>query len=148
LRSDLVPAEFVSEEIGRSLIEAARPGDRVLIFRAQEARDVLPQMLDEAGLSPVVVAAYATRTAEDPHFAEKVESADVVSFTSASTVRGSIELLGGGDAAIQTLRKRTIACIGPIAAEAAREAGLRVDVVSERFTAEGLVAALERHFAK
>ena len=96
VRADLVPAAFVSEEIARALIEATHDsGDRVLIFRAQEARDVLPRMLDDAGRNPHVVAAYKTIFDVDPQFAQKVARADVLTFTSASTVRGYVELLGG-----------------------------------------------------
>ena len=72
VRADLVPAAFVSEEIARALIEATHTGDRVLIYRAQEARDVLPQMLEDAGREPHVVAAYKTIFDVDPEFAQKV----------------------------------------------------------------------------
>ena len=71
------------------------PGDRVLVYRAQDARDVVPRMLEEAGRVATVVAAYKTVVPNDPEFAKKAASADVLTFTSASTVRGFAELLGG-----------------------------------------------------
>jgi len=145
IRADLVPPAFVNEEVARGLIEATNQGDRILIFRAQEARDVLPQMLEDAGRDPHVVAAYKTVFDVDPNFAQKVGRADVITFTSASTVRGYVELLGGGGAARQAARNKLIACIGPITAEAADEAGLHVDVVADVFTTEGLLSALEAH---
>jgi uroporphyrinogen III methyltransferase/synthase len=147
VRADLVPAEFVSEEIARALIQASHSGDRVLVYRAQEARDVLPQMLEDAGRVPHVVAAYKTVFDVDPEFAEKVERADVLTFTSASTVRGFVELLGGREAAREAARSKLIACIGPITAEAADELGLHVDVVADVFTTDGLLDALEAHLA-
>jgi uroporphyrinogen III methyltransferase / synthase len=147
VRADLVPAEFVSEEIARALIETAKHGDRVLIFRAAEARDVLPEMLEEAGLGVTVVAAYKTRFAHDPAFAPKVARADVLTFTSASTVRGFAEALGGTAGAVEAARGKTVACIGPVTAEAASACGLDVDIIAEVFTTDGLVDALEAHFS-
>jgi uroporphyrinogen III methyltransferase / synthase len=147
VRADLVPAAFVSEEIARALIEATREGDRILVYRAQEARDVLPQMLEDAGRKPTVVAAYKTVFDIDPQFASKVARADVLTFTSASTVRGYVELLGSAQAAREAARNKLIACIGPITAEAADEAGLHVDVVADVFTTDGLLDALETHLS-
>ncbi|MEO6835342.1 MAG: uroporphyrinogen-III C-methyltransferase [Candidatus Tumulicola sp.] len=148
VRPDVMPAEFVGEAIARALIDTAHAGDRVLIYRAQEARDVLAQMLAGAGLEPTVVAAYRTALVRDPNFAERVARADVLTFTSAGTVRGFAELLGGDRRGVEGLaRDKTVACIGPIAAEAAREAGLRVDVVADAYTTDGLIDALEAHFA-
>ncbi len=147
LRPDIVPAEFVSEEIARALIEAAHPGDRILVFRAQDARDILPQMLADAGLEPTVVAAYRTAFVSDPDFGEKVRRADVLTFTSASTVRGFVGQFENGARAVDAAREKTIACIGPITTEAAREAGLQVDVVADTFTTDGLIIALEAHFS-
>ncbi|HUA09266.1 MAG TPA: uroporphyrinogen-III C-methyltransferase [Candidatus Acidoferrales bacterium] len=147
LRPDLVPAAFISEEIARALIEATREGDRILVYRAQEARDVLPQMLEDAGRRAHAVAAYKTIFDVDPQFAQKVARADVLTFTSASTIRGYAELLGGSHAAIEAARGKTVACIGPVTAAAAEELGLHVDVVADVFTTDGLLDALEAHLA-
>jgi uroporphyrinogen III methyltransferase / synthase len=147
VRADLVPAAFVSEEIARALLQASHSGDRVLIFRAQEARDVLPQMLEDAGRVPHVVAAYKTIIDVDPELEQKAARADIFTFTSASTVRGFVELLGGAEAARSVARGKLIACIGPVTAEAADEAGLHVDVVAEVFTTDGLLDSLEAHLA-
>ncbi|MGB6986286.1 MAG: uroporphyrinogen-III C-methyltransferase [Candidatus Aquilonibacter sp.] len=147
VRADLVPPAFVSEQIARALIESTREGDQLLIYRAQEARDVLPRMLEEAGRKPSVVAAYKTVVDVDPQFAQKVARADVLSFTSASTVRGYVELLGDAQAARDAARNKLIACIGPVTAEAAEEYGMHVDVVADVFTTEGLLDALEAHLS-
>ncbi len=145
VRADLVPAAFISEEIGRALIEATKTGDRILVYRAQEARDVLPQMLDDAGRRAHVVAAYKTIFDVDPKLAEKAARADVLTFTSASTVRGFAALLGGNAAAVEAAHGKIVACIGPVTAETAEEIGLHVDVVADVFTTDGLLDALEHH---
>jgi uroporphyrinogen-III synthase len=147
VRADLMPSEFVGEEIARALIEATHDGERILIFRAQEGRDVLPQMLEEAGRAPHVVAAYKTLFDIDPHFADKVAQADILTFTSASSVRGFIELLGGDARAAEAARGKLVACIGPITADVAGAAGLRVAVIADVSTTDGLLDALEAHLS-
>jgi uroporphyrinogen-III synthase len=103
-------------------------------------------MLDEAGRPATVVAAYKTVVAADAGFAQKVAQADVLTFTSASTVRGFVTLLGAS-AAVSAAHGKCVACIGPITADAAREIGLPVDVVASVYTTAGLLDALEAHFA-
>lgn len=147
IRPDLVPNAFISEEVGRALIETTVDGERILIYRAQEARDVLPQMLQDAGREPTVVAAYKTSFETDPEFGEKVARADVLTFTSASTVAGFVGMLGSDANAVDAARGKIIACIGPITAEAAEEIGLRVDVIADVYTTDGLLDALQAHLA-
>jgi uroporphyrinogen III methyltransferase / synthase len=147
IRADVVPERFVAEEVASAVIARSQAGDRVLLYRAQEARDVLVRMLDEAGRRTTVVPAYKTVVPRDPDYAPKVARADVLTFTSASTVRGFAELLGGAAAASQAARGKCVACIGPITASAARELGLTVDVVASRYTTGGLLAALDAYFA-
>jgi uroporphyrinogen-III synthase len=72
----------------------------------------------------------------------------VLTFTSASTVRGFSALLGGDVAAIEAARGKLAACIGPVTAQAAREIGLDVDVVAQVYTTAGLVDALGAYFAQ
>jgi uroporphyrinogen III methyltransferase/synthase len=145
LRADVVPDEFVGEDVARAVAQRARPGDRVLLYRAQEARDVLVRMLEESGLDVTVAAAYKTVVPNDPGFSEKIARAEVLTFTSASTVAGFSTLLGGNAAAARAARGKCVACIGPITAQAASDAGLRVDVFAQRYTTAGLLAALEAH---
>ncbi len=145
--ADLVPPVFVSEEVAAAIVARASAGDRVLLYRAQEARDVLPRMLEEAGLRVNIVAAYRTVVPKDAAFAGKVARADVLTFTSASTVRGFAELLGKSTTPAAAAAGKCVACIGPITAQAAEQAGLSVNVVATVFTTEGLLEALESYYA-
>ncbi|HZV77567.1 MAG TPA: uroporphyrinogen-III C-methyltransferase [Candidatus Babeliales bacterium] len=147
VRADAVPEAFVGEEVARVVIERSRPGDRVLVFRAQEARDVLPRMLEEAGRVVSVAPAYRTVVPSDSNFAGKIARADAITFTSASTVRGFVALLGGASEAERAADGKCIACIGPITARAAADVGLRVDIVAGTYTTAGLLEALEAYFA-
>jgi uroporphyrinogen III methyltransferase/synthase len=142
---DLVPARYVSEEAGRALVDAGNAGDRILIYRAQEARDVLPEMLAAAGRKPEAVAAYKTTYARDEAFGQKVARCDIVTFTSASTVDGFVANFDSASAARDAAAGKTVACIGPVTAGAAREAGLHVDIVADDYTVDGLLVALEEH---
>jgi uroporphyrinogen III methyltransferase/synthase len=148
IHADAVPETFVAESVARAVIERSKVGEPVLVYRAQEARDVLPAMLEEAGLRVTVAAAYKTVVPGDPGFAEKIARADVLTFTSASTVRGYVELLGGAPAAVQAARGKCVACIGPITARAAADAGLSADIVAQRYTTAGLLEAIDLYFGE
>ncbi len=143
IRADLVPEEFVGEELARALLERSQPGERVLFYRAAQARDEPVRMLRDAGRDATVVAAYKTTYAQDPAYADKVARADILTFTSASTVRGFCSLLGGDANAAAAARGKLVACIGPITAQAVRDAGMSAGVVASSYTTAGLLDAIE-----
>jgi uroporphyrinogen III methyltransferase/synthase len=145
---DLVPERFVAEHLAAEIVARSSAGEHVLLYRAQEARDVLPQMLEAAGLHVTIVSAYGTAIPADASFAQKVARADAITFTSASTVRGFVALLGEGISPAQAAGGKCIACIGPITAGAATQAGLHVDVVADVSTTADLLDSLERYYAE
>jgi uroporphyrinogen III methyltransferase/synthase len=134
--ADLVPDRYVAE----SLVEAfpaPSAGGRVLVARAAVARDVLPAGLAAMGWEVDVVEAYRTRrTTIEPADRAAAGDADLITFTSPSTVDGAIELLG-----VDRLPP-VAACIGPVTAVAARERGLDVAIEAEVHTIAGLVDAI------
>jgi len=137
IEADLVPERFVAE----GLLEVFPHGPgRVLLARAAEARDVLPEGLRERGWEVDVVEAYRTvqgRPSDEELAA--VAAADVVTFTSSSTV--------GNFLAVCDTVPPLVACIGPVTAATAREHGLAVDVEAGVHTIDGLVDALVAHFS-
>ncbi len=145
--ADLVPLSYIAEDLADALIAGSKPGDKMLIYRAEDARDVLPERLAAAGRSAEVIAAYKTIFTNDPEFAAKVAACDILTFTSASTVRGFVHNLHGLAAAAHAARGKLIACIGPITAEEAHKSGLDVAVTATEFTVAGLLEALERALA-
>ena len=148
VRADLVAPAFVAEELAAALIANSSAQDRILLYRARDARDVLPETLRQAGRFVTVISAYWTGVPTDEGFAEKVDVADVLTFTSGSTVRGFATLLGGEEGAATGARGKCIACIGPVTAAAARDAGLPPHVIAQQYTTAGLLTALETHFAQ
>ena len=143
---DFVPGTAVSEAIVAGLGETGLEGMSVLLLRAETGRDVLLSGIAERGARVDDVAAYRTVVPEESRDAIQAlvseGSLDAVTFTSSSTVTNLIALLGGD---ISPLMGVTVACIGPITAQTADEAGLSVDVVSRRSTTDGLVEALVEH---
>jgi uroporphyrinogen-III synthase len=135
-----MPATFVNEAVADGLLQRTQRGDRVLLFRAQEARDVVPESLRAAGREVADVAAYKTHLVVDAELPAKAAGADILTFTSSSTVTG---FLANVPDAVRVSAGKVVACIGPITAATARDAGLRVDVVARAFTVDGLVRALD-----
>ncbi len=102
IAADAVPRSFVAEEIARIVLERCTPGERVLVFRAQEARDVLPQRVGSGRHPRRYGRSVQNRRAARSGFRrESHTSRDVLTFTSASTVRGFAALLGGNEAAVR-----------------------------------------------
>ena len=142
LTADLVPAEFVAESLLDALKERSSwSGVSVLLPRAREARDVLPEGLRALGARVDVVEAYRTefaRADDVSRLLEALESGeiDLVTFTASSTVWAFHELVG-------TLGRARGVAIGPITAGTARDVGLAITGVAAEYTIEGLVQACE-----
>jgi uroporphyrinogen III methyltransferase / synthase len=138
IAADVVPESFVAEALVEALADVEVEGRKVLVARAAEARDVLPDALRERGAEVDVVAFYETaRETPTPEAVEAAQGVDYVTFTSSSTVRNLTEALG--DRFPSAAR---IVSIGPITSDAARAAGLEVHVEAERHDVDGLVEAL------
>lgn len=146
IRADLVPTEYRGEAAASALLATGDVrGLRILLPRAEIARDALPDALRAAGAALDVVTAYrnvAPDEATRSRIAELVRTRaiDVVTFTAPSAVREVLAVLGpDGPAQLAALR---VASIGPVTTEAAMRAGVRVDVTARDYTAAGLVVAL------
>jgi uroporphyrinogen III methyltransferase/synthase len=136
--ADVVPERSVAEALAEALARVEVAGRPVLIARAAEARDVLPDALRERGAEVDVVALYETLAEPpDPDALERARRADYLTFSSSSTVRNFVE--AAGDAVPPNAR---VVSIGPVTTEAAREAGLTVDVEASRHDIDGLLEAL------
>jgi uroporphyrinogen III methyltransferase/synthase len=155
IRADVVAKEFRGEGLADAMLETmglgglAVRGTRVLLSRAAQARDALPEALRAAGCEVDVVAAYETRP-PPPEVAEGLVRdlqggrVDAVAFTSSSTVNNLCDLLG--PTAPSLLARLRVAAIGPITRDTASDRGLRVDVVPAQYTVPALVAALAESY--
>jgi len=143
---DVVPEKYVAESVVEALWEQVR-GRRVLLVRAKVARDVIPEELRKAGARVHVVEAYETVVPEESRsrlqkvLSDPRQRPTAVTFTSSSTVRNFVALLGSEDPA-KTLHGIATVSIGPVTSATLRELGLPVDVEAQEFTIPGLVRAL------
>ena len=146
IRVDLVPERFVAESLLAAFPDPGVAGARVLLARAAEARDVLPDGLAERGYVVDVLPVYRTvRATPDPEVLTRVRAGDVdaVTFTSSSTVRNFVDLLGGPPD-----HELAVVSIGPVTSGTARELGFTVTAEATPHTIDGLVAALTSLFGR
>ena len=137
VRADIVPERSVAESLLEALSSRELAGRRVLIPRAAQARDVLPDGLAERGAQVDVVALYDTVAEQlDAAVLEAVAGADYVTFTSSSTVTRFIDAAGG------VPNGARVVSIGPVTSETVRERGLEVHVEAARHDVEGVIEAL------
>jgi uroporphyrinogen-III synthase len=139
--ADLVPRGFTVDGLARAF---PRGAGRVLCARADIAPGGLEDALARKGWSPTRVDAYRTIFPRSLPAAARGALAsgdvDAITFTSASTVRGFLQALGGSGLAARP----KVVCIGPVTAREARAHGLHVHAVADPHTTDGLVEALER----
>jgi uroporphyrinogen-III synthase len=155
---DVVPKEYVAESVVKSLKSKVK-GNRVLLVRAKIARDVIPKELRKAGAQVDVVEAYETVVPQSSRrrlqAALRSRPPHVATFTSSSTVRNFVELLGsratprtphavGGQECPphKMLKGILMASIGPVTSATLRELGLAVDISAKEYTIPGLVEAI------
>ncbi|HXZ79285.1 MAG TPA: uroporphyrinogen-III synthase [Terriglobales bacterium] len=144
---DVEPEEYIAEAVVEALRDRVR-GKRVLLARAKVARDVIPNELDKLGARVDVVVAYETvlpessRTALLEALQDRKHKLYAITFTSSSTARNFVELLGDDKAHSALLDGVKLASIGPVTSSTLRELGLRVDVEASEYTIPGLIKAL------
>ncbi|MBI2526713.1 MAG: uroporphyrinogen-III synthase [Candidatus Rokubacteria bacterium] len=150
LGPELVPDEYVAEGLVARLRDLVRPGERVLLPRAAETRDLLVRELAAMGASVDEVAAYRTRPAMEGAAelmaALEAGGVDVVTFTSSSTVRHFAALFAAGQL-VRLMASVLVACIGPVTAATAAEHGLRVAIAPEEYTIPALARAIAAHYS-
>ncbi len=156
VKVNVVPLEYVAESVVASLRRKVK-GKRVLLARAKVARDVIPRELRKLGARVDVVEAYETVVPESSRrrlraaLKSQRRRPDWITFTSSSTVRNFVRLLGEGrgrgrprHTGKESDRVR-FASIGPITSSTLRELGLRVDVEAAEYTISGLIKAMARY---
>jgi len=149
IQVDIVPKEYVAESVVRALKNKVQ-GKRVLLVRAKVARDVIPNELRRAGAHVDVVEAYETvvpqssRTRLRAALSNPRRRPHLVTFTSSSTVRNFVDLIGSRTAKSRArlLGGILMSSIGPVTSSTLRDLGLPVDIAAKEFTIPGLIAAI------
>ncbi len=148
IRVDVVPENFVAESLIKSIGKENIEGKRFLLPRATVARETLPEQLQKMGAIVDIAPAYQTILPDTPveALAKRLEagSIDVITFTSSSTVKNFLALTG--EKLLPAIKKTKIACIGPVTAKTAKDAGLNVEIMPEQYTVPALLDTIETFF--
>jgi uroporphyrinogen III methyltransferase / synthase len=151
LASDLLPETYQAEAIIAAFRKENIHGKTILIPRAQEARQILPEDLTALGATVRDVPAYKTeRAPADSHtLVERLEagSVDLFTFTSSSTAKNFKSLLPASRFH-ELAGSVPAACIGPITADTARSLGFDVRIVAHTYTIPGLCEAILALYAR
>src|SRR5207249_3279038 len=143
LHVDLQPEEFVAEAVVQAFQKQGNLENlRILLARAEGARDVLPKQLSNLGA--IVDEGFAYRTVAETRditgarrrFLE--EGADLITFTSSSTVENFLTL------GLPWPKGMQVASIGPITSKTASDRGLKIDIEARRHDIDGLVEAIRK----
>jgi uroporphyrinogen III methyltransferase/synthase len=141
---DLFPTEHVAEALVTAMPNVS--GQRILLPTAHIARDALVDGLEAKGAIVERVTAYQNIPVTDPgNLPHLLPTLDALTFTSASTARNFVNLLQPENPTT-AIGPAIVACIGPITADAATDAGLPVHIVAQTYTMPGLVEALQQYF--
>jgi uroporphyrinogen III methyltransferase/synthase len=142
---DLQPTEYVAEAVIEAFEDyGSIENVMILIARAEQARDVLPNELTKMGAIVDVAVAYRT-VAETEDVSGgierfRTEGADMITFASSSTVENFMALKLPLPPLLKT------ASIGPITSKTMRELGLKVDIEAKQFDIPGLITAIRAFY--
>jgi uroporphyrinogen III methyltransferase/synthase len=144
----LIPPSFQAESLAHQMLKAGVSGTRILLPRAVESRQVLPEILSANGAIVDEIQVYKAEIPESSRSKLirllQQEKIDFITFTSSSTVRNFIEMTAEIPGMIDG-QKTLVACIGPITAATLREYDIPVRIQAAEFTISGLVSAIVEH---
>lgn len=141
---DYMPENYTTEELLKGLVELVKPGEKVLLARADIANEELAEGLRRNNIPFEDLVIY--RTAVEASNREEIlklfeeKQVDFLTFTSSSTVKNFISIIG--DENIDKVAPAKVVCIGPVTLETAVGAGLSVAAMADVYTIEGLMEKL------
>jgi uroporphyrinogen III methyltransferase / synthase len=151
IRIHLVPGEYRAEAVVDAFRKEDIEGKRILLPRAREAREVLPQELENLGAVVDVVEAYRTIKPEEDKegIQEMLRQGQIhmVTFTSSSTVNNFVDMFQGAPL-LAWMDKAAVACIGPVTAKSAEDKGLKVTLVAPEYTIPSFTKAIVDFFSQ
>ncbi len=149
IQADYVPAIFQAEGLVEMMKERGVDGQRVLIPRAEVARELLPDQLKVLGADVRVVTAYraVAPKVRIQELKDRLRQRQIhyLTFASSSTVRNFCQLFESREELNDMIEGSTVACIGPITAQTVQEHGIRVGVVASQNTIAALVESIVQY---
>jgi uroporphyrinogen III methyltransferase/synthase len=142
LKPDIIPDEYVSESLISELKDKIKPADKILIPRAEEAREILPEELMKLGTLVDVVPLYETILPDydSENLRNALQEADSICFTSASTINNFLKILE--KEGLKFPENIKVYCIGSVTANTAKENNIKIYKIAEEYTINGLLKAL------
>jgi uroporphyrinogen III methyltransferase/synthase len=145
ITADAMPDRYLASAMIELLKQDGIVPNNVLFPRSEIGRETLANGLKEMGSSIDEVVAYSTESPEDTGDLARAayeEGIDFTTFTSSSTVRNLVDLLGGSPDLINA--SKTV-MMGPITAETAKELNVNIDIQAEEQSIAGIVEAITVH---
>ncbi len=140
LEVDFMPLIFTSANLSEEIDDIRNK--KILLPRTNIADDDLANELRQKGATIKEITVYNTHIVNDKHDSlQQVadEGLDVITFASPSAIEAFCDMK-------IDKKKAKIACIGPVTAGKALQLGLKVDIVAEKYTTEGLTEAMIDYF--
>jgi uroporphyrinogen III methyltransferase / synthase len=141
---DYMPEAYTTSELLKGLVELVKPGEKVLLARADIASEELSEGLRKNNIAFEDLEVYRTtiEANDKQEILELLEEKEVdfITFTSSSTAKNFISIIGKEN--LDKLSGTKLVCIGPVTMETAKELGLKVSAMADVYTIEGLVDKL------
>ena len=136
---DFIPTAYSSQDMAEAMIPHIGKDENVLLLRAEEANRVLPDALEEAGISHTCISLYHTVTDERKadELNRLIKMVDYVTFASSSAVRAFVSMVDNLDEV-----KGKYISIGPVTTKTAQENGLSIAKTAVVYTARGMVETM------
>jgi uroporphyrinogen III methyltransferase/synthase len=153
VNADLIPSTFTGEGLAESLLDQGVEGRNILIPRALQGREILPETLRGAGAQVTITPVYQNCRVEGDKETLRTEfeegKVDMITFTSSSTVRNFLSMIDAEtqDELQSILAGVKIAAIGPITAKTVTDNGLEVDVQPEEYTISDMVTSVVDYYS-
>ena len=147
IKIDLIPDNFQAEGVIKSFQSLGIEGKKILFPRAEEGRAVLPEGLSALGAEVSLVPVYQTVEPEGKEDELKnllKNGLDVITFTSGSTVRNFVKIVGRENLAL--IKNIKIACISEVTAKVGRDQGFEVAIVASENTTQSLAESIAKFF--
>lgn len=137
--SDFVPTAYSSQDMAKTMIPLMKKGDRVLMLRAEEANQVLPDAFTKAGIENTCISLYHTVTDERKadELSRLIKSCDYITFASSSAVKAFVSMVDD----LGEVEGKYIS-IGPVTTKTAEKMGLTVHKTAVTYTARGVVECI------
>ena len=150
LTADLIPKQYMAEGLIEQFKSIDLIGKNVLIPRAKEARDVLPQKLKRLGANVEVISVYENKKPDNLNSKKliseiKQAGIDIITFTSPSTVNNFYSVFKPDE---KSFKDSLIASIGPITNQALNELGKQANVTPTKYTTDSLIEEILNHYNK